>query len=84
LDYKIIKENPKVLCGYSDITVLLKTIYAKTGLITYYGPHFSTFGMVKGINYTIEYFRKCLLKKNHFASLVGFYFLFIKILYLLC
>jgi muramoyltetrapeptide carboxypeptidase len=38
LDYKIIKENPKVLIGFSDITALLLAITAKTGLITFHGP----------------------------------------------
>jgi muramoyltetrapeptide carboxypeptidase len=38
LDYKIIKENPKVLIGFSDITALLLAITSKTGLITFHGP----------------------------------------------
>lgn len=38
LDYKIIKENPKVFIGFSDITALLLAITHKTGLITYHGP----------------------------------------------
>ena len=61
LDYEMIKKNPKILCGFSDITILLDTIYAKTGLVTYYGPHFSSFGMKKGFDYTFEYFKKMLL-----------------------
>lgn len=59
LDYNIIKNNPKIVCGFSDITALLNAIYAKTGLITYYGPHFSTFGMKKGLEYTKSNFKKC-------------------------
>jgi len=66
LDYNLIKSNPKILCGYSDITVLQNAIYTKTGLVTYSGPHFSTFGMVKGIEYTVEYFRKCLMEEKSF------------------
>ena len=58
INYDIIKNNPKILCGYSDVTSLLDTIYAKTGLVTYYGPHFSTFGEKKGFEYTLEYFKK--------------------------
>jgi muramoyltetrapeptide carboxypeptidase LdcA involved in peptidoglycan recycling len=42
LDYELIKNNPKILCGYSDITALATAITAKTGLITYSGLHFST------------------------------------------
>lgn len=38
LNYTIIKENPKVLIGFSDITTLLLAITTKTGLITYHGP----------------------------------------------
>lgn len=45
LDYELIAANPKFVCGFSDITALHNAIYAKTGLITYSGPHWSTFGM---------------------------------------
>ena len=48
LDYKLIKKNPKAFCGFSDITALLNAIYAKTGIVTYLGPHYSTFGIKKG------------------------------------
>ncbi|WML47848.1 LD-carboxypeptidase [Neobacillus sp. PS3-34] len=56
IDFNLIKENPKVLCGYSDITALSLAIYQKTGLTTYYGPHFSTFGMKAGFDYTLQSF----------------------------
>ncbi len=58
IDYDAIKENPKVFCGFSDITVLSDAIYAKTGLVTYSGPHYSSFGMLKGFEYEFEYFKK--------------------------
>ncbi len=38
LDYKLIKQNPKILMGYSDITSLLIAITNKTGLVTFHGP----------------------------------------------
>lgn len=60
LDYDLIRENPKFFCGYSDITALNNAIYTKTGLVTYSGPHFSSFGMEKGLEYTTDYFLKCL------------------------
>jgi muramoyltetrapeptide carboxypeptidase len=66
LDYDLIKKNPKILCGYSDITALENAIYAKTGLITYSGPHFFDFGEIKGFDYTLEYFKKCLMQKDSF------------------
>lgn len=59
IDYDIIKNNPKILCGFSDITALANSIYAKTGLVTYSGPHYSSFGMKKGfLDYTLEYVKK--------------------------
>jgi muramoyltetrapeptide carboxypeptidase LdcA involved in peptidoglycan recycling len=69
LDYDLIKNNPKVLCGYSDITALSNAIYHKTGLVTYSGPHYSTFGMQKGVEHIAEYFQKCLMEDGSFAVL---------------
>jgi muramoyltetrapeptide carboxypeptidase LdcA involved in peptidoglycan recycling len=66
LDYDLIKANPKIVCGYSDITALAAAIHARTGLVTYSGPHFSTFGMEQGLGYTLEYFQKCLMKAGPF------------------
>ncbi len=60
LDYDLIGRNPKILCGYSDVTALLNAVHAKTGLITYHGPHFSTFGMDKERDYTWKAFVDCL------------------------
>ena len=62
LDYEVIKANPKILCGYSDITALLNAISNKTGMVTYYGPHYSSFGMEKGFDYTMQTFKKMLLE----------------------
>ena len=66
LDYDLIKNNPKILCGYSDITALTNAITAKTELITYSGLHFSTWGMKKEFEYNLEYFRKCLIEEDEF------------------
>jgi muramoyltetrapeptide carboxypeptidase LdcA involved in peptidoglycan recycling len=66
LDYGLIKANPKILCGYSDITALTNAIYAKAGMVCYSGPHFSSFGMKKGIEYTEEYFQKCLMSEGSY------------------
>lgn len=38
LDFELIKRNPKILIGFSDITTLLVAITAKTGLVTFHGP----------------------------------------------
>ena len=38
LDWTTIARNPKILVGYSDITALLLSIHARTGLVTFHGP----------------------------------------------
>lgn len=37
IDYKKIKESPKLFLSYSDGTSILNAIYAQTGITTYYG-----------------------------------------------
>ena len=38
IDYDLIRRNPKVLLGFSDITALLNAIYQETGLVCLHGP----------------------------------------------
>lgn len=38
LDYRLIRRNPKVLVGYSDITALHCAILQQSGLVTFHGP----------------------------------------------
>ena len=66
LDFELIKNNPKIICGYSDITALLTAITTQSDLVTYYGPHFSSFGMKKGFDYSLEYFKKMLIENSEF------------------
>lgn len=67
LDYSLIMSNPKIFCGYSDITALQNAILAKTGLVTYSGPHFSTLGMLHGIEYSLKYLKYCLFDESPFS-----------------
>lgn len=57
LDYNLIKSNPKVLIGYSDITALLSGIYAETGLITLHGP----VGISSFNDFSVNYFYDVLV-----------------------
>lgn len=61
LDYELIRRNPKIICGFSDITALLNAIYAKTGLVTFLGPHYSSFGMKHGFEYTWAAMKQMLM-----------------------
>ena len=42
IDYEVIKNNPKIICGFSDITSITNCIYSKTGLVTFNGPTFKS------------------------------------------
>ncbi len=57
LDYDVIRANPKILMGYSDITALLNSINLHTGLMTFHGP-------IAGTNfseYSLEQYRRVLV-----------------------
>lgn len=69
IDYEIIKNNPKILCGFSDITCLTHAITSMTDMVTYSGPHYSSFGMLKGFDYTLEYFKKCFFSVDSYNIL---------------
>ena len=64
IDYNIVKKNPKIICGYSDTTALSNALFHKTGLVTYSGPAYSTLGMLKGIDFSINYIKKCLFSSD--------------------
>jgi muramoyltetrapeptide carboxypeptidase len=38
LDYEVIRQNPKILCGYSDITSLHCALLVKSKLVGFHGP----------------------------------------------
>jgi len=64
IDWNIIKNNPKIFIGFSDTTALQNAIFTKTGLVTYSGPAWSTFGQKLHFDYTMDYFKKCLMTNN--------------------
>ena len=66
IDWNLIKNNPKIFCGFSDITAMNNAIYAKTGLVTYSGVHYSTFGQEFHFDYTLDYVKKCLFSDGPF------------------
>lgn len=66
IDYELIAQNPKIICGFSDVTAFANAITAKTGMITYVGPHFSSWGMRHGFEYSQEFFEKCCMEESNF------------------
>lgn len=68
IDYDLIKKNPKIFCGFSDITALLLMFYKKTDLITYHGPMLCS-DFVEINQFTMQNFLKVI--NNESFSLIG-------------
>lgn len=67
IDYGLIRRNPKIFLGYSDITALHLGIHQRTGLVTFHGPvTLSAF-----TDYTIENFRKVLFEPTPAGTLAN-------------
>lgn len=66
LDYDLIKQNPKVFVGFSDITALHIAFLQKANLITFHGPTMS-----RGLNQLPDISRQYLLKSIMSAETVG-------------
>jgi muramoyltetrapeptide carboxypeptidase len=60
LDYQLIKKNPKVIVGYSDVTALLLGIHAQTGLVTFHGP----VGGSTWNDFSVKYFKSVLMNAD--------------------
>lgn len=58
LDFELIRRNPKILIGYSDVTALLLGVYAKTGLVTFHGPC----GLGQWNPFTVNYLKRVLFE----------------------
>ncbi len=39
LDYEVIRKNPKIFAGFSDMTALHSALHNQTGLVTFHSPH---------------------------------------------
>ncbi len=64
IDYTLIKDNPKLFCGYSDITVLSAMFLKKSGLISYSGPMVrGDFGQEHVSQYTVNNFFDAVSQK---------------------
>lgn len=60
LDYNMMRKNPKVLMGFSDITSLLMAAYTKAGLVTFHGP----VGYSGWNEFSLGYFKRTLIDKE--------------------
>ncbi len=60
INYQLVKRNPKIFVGYSDLTALQLALYKNTGLVSFSGPMVGV-EMFKGIDpFTEEHFWKMI------------------------
>ena len=64
LDYDLIRKNPKIFIGYSDITAYLTSITQKTNLVTFHGPMLTTYKK-SWINYNYNLMNMVLTGENN-------------------
>lgn len=61
LDYGLIRANPKIFVGYSDITALHLAFARYTGLITFHGPMLASDLGTNPTTYTLEQFLRAIM-----------------------
>ncbi len=61
LDYGVIRKQPKVFIGYSDITVLNVALLEKAGLVNFQGPALMTFTHAHLMDWEVEDFKKATM-----------------------
>lgn len=54
IDFDLIKNNPKIFAGYSDLTSIEAMIYKKTRLVTFYAPHAQSDYGIKDVSKFVE------------------------------
>lgn len=64
LDYNIIKKNPKLFMGFSDITVLLNSIYQRTKIPTIHGPVGMYLGKKEFDEFSLADFEELIFKNQ--------------------
>lgn len=57
LDYAALQRQPKVLCGFSDLTALINAVQARTGLVTFHAP----MAVSEWNDYSVRSFRGVLM-----------------------
>src|SRR5579884_288971 len=70
IDYSLVRANPKVFLGYSDITALHLAFNRLAGLVTFHGPVIIFHGGVSQFNpYTLDNLRRVIFRKEPIGAL---------------
>jgi muramoyltetrapeptide carboxypeptidase len=69
VDFELIRKNPKIFAGFSDLSTLLNAIYERTGLVTLHSPMIANFSVPR--KFTVRSFLNAVNgfpQKNLFAG----------------
>ncbi|MBX9689696.1 MAG: LD-carboxypeptidase [Candidatus Obscuribacterales bacterium] len=67
IDFELIRKNPKIIIGFSDLTGLINPIHQRTGLVTFHGPMAASFYRS---SYCHFYFQKALMSNKPLGLIV--------------
>ncbi|MFN3322684.1 MAG: LD-carboxypeptidase [Bryobacteraceae bacterium] len=67
IDYDLIRRNPKLFVGYSDITAMHLAIHRLTGLVTFHGP----VTLSRFTPFTQDHFRRALFRTEPLGRLTN-------------
>jgi len=70
IDFEMIKKNPKIFIGFSDITSLHLAIYKKTNVVTFHGPGVSRLNSQELSQYTKDYLFKAIFSDEPIGEIV--------------
>ncbi len=67
IDFDLIRRNPKIFVGYSDITALHLGIHRMTGLVTFHGP----VTLSRFTDYTLDNFKRAIFEAKPLGRLTN-------------
>lgn len=71
MDFAVIRENPKILVGFSDITSLLLALHTMAGLVTFHGPMLAGDPATGWTEFTEDWLRRALFAPMPLGLLTG-------------
>jgi muramoyltetrapeptide carboxypeptidase len=71
IDYNLIKKNPKIFVGYSDITALQMAFLKKAGLVTFAGPMLAVDFWNEVSPFTEQMFWEVITSKKKFGKVTN-------------
>jgi muramoyltetrapeptide carboxypeptidase len=67
IDFDLVRKNPKIFAGYSDITAMHLALHRYTGLVTFHGP----VALSRFSDFTFEHFRRALFDARPLGKLAN-------------